>query len=436
MTKSTQFIPEVFIKLTKNTYPYGTENIISDKMYKLGLFPEGVDMDEHGNYFCKIGESRTIFACHLDTVSKVHEPVTHVIDGFKIKTDGTTTLGADDKAGVTILVWMMKNKIPGLYYFFIGEECGCIGSSAAANSGDFKEYDRIISFDRRGTTSIITHQSWSRCCSDVFADAFCDELNKSGLSYVKDDSGVYTDSAEFVDLIPECTNVSVGYYKEHTFDENQDIEHLVKLADACLKVDWENLPTKREPNVYEPKSYKKTGYGVFGSRFDYWDEEDTEWDGSKTVGNYPVTSTSWSRTTGVRKTRDYNYYEDWLDEEDEDGNFNHYHREEDFFETKKSKRGSKKSKTYFDKGGNLTEIKTKSYFDKGGNFIEIKTTKETTKRSKEYDWVINKFSSNKLTQKELEIVREQYLDMDDDYDRHFYENLIDELLGDDYTLFT
>lgn len=426
MIKSTQFIPEVFIELTKNTYPHGSENIIADKMYKLGLFPDGIDMDEHGNYFCKIGESRTIFASHLDTVSKVHEPVTHVLDGFTIKTDGTTTLGADDKAGVTILTWMMKNKISGLYYFFIGEEVGCIGSSAAAKSGDFKDYDRIISFDRRATTSIITHQSWSRCCSDAFADAFCDELNKSGLSYVKDDGGVYTDSAEFVDIIPECTNVSVGYYKEHTFNESQDIEHLVKLANACLKVDWENLPTKRDPLVYEAKEYKTSKWsGIYsGSKFDEWDDEDADWHGSRrSVGSYPTTGTGWSRTGGVTKTRDYNYYEDWLDEEDEDGNYTHYTDRndllaDDFFDKPKKTRRGNKSKTYFDNGSGLIEL-------------------DSEFGVKHYDWIMTKFSSNKLTQKELDIVREQYLDMENDYDRYFYENLVDELLGDsNYHFFT
>lgn len=425
MIKSTKFIPETFIKLTSSTYPHGTESIIADKMFKLGLFPKGIDMDEHGNYFCKIGESRTIFASHLDTVSKVHEPVNHVLDGFMIKTDGTTTLGADDKAGVTILTWMMKNEIPGLYYFFIGEECGCIGSSAAAKSGDFKDYDRIISFDRRATTSIITHQSWSRCCSDEFADAFCQELNKSGLSYVKDDGGVYTDSAEFVDIIPECTNVSVGYYKEHTFNESQDIEHLVKLADACLKVDWENLPTKRDPLVYEAKGYsKKTNWGGIysGSRFDEWDDdEDIDWHGSRrSVGTYPVTGTGWSRAGSVTKTRDYDYYGDWLD--GEDGNYTHYTDRnilaDDFFDKPKKTRRGKKSKTYFDNGGKLIELDSQFGI-------------------KHYDWIMTKFSSNKLNKEELEIVREQYLDMENDYDRYFYENLVDELLGDDeYHFFT
>lgn len=422
MKKSTEFIPEVFLELTSNTYPHGTENIVSDKMFKLGLFPEGIDMDEHGNYFCKIGESRTIFASHLDTVSKVHEPVTHLIDGFMIKTDGTTTLGADDKAGVTILTWMMKNKIPGLYYFFIGEECGCIGSSAAAKSGDFKDYDRIISFDRRDTSSIITHQSWSRCCSDEFADAFCAELNKSGMTYKKDDGGVYTDSAEFVDLIPECTNVSVGYYKEHSFNESQDIEHLVKLANACLLVDWENLPTKRDPLVYESKGYKNWKVkstksnisGIYsGSRFDEWDDEEDgyeDWHGSRRVGTYPLKSTGWSRTGNITKTRDYDYYDEL--EEDEDGN--RYVEDDFFFKTPEK---NKKSKTYFDNGSNLIELDTE---------FGVKC----------YDWIMNKFSNNKLTQEELEIVREQYLDMDNDYDRYFYENLVDELLGDDYHFFT
>lgn len=414
MLKSTKFIPEIFIELTKNTYPHGTENIIADKMIKLGLFPNSIDMDEHGNYFCKIGQSRTIFASHLDTVSKVYEPVTHVLDGFIIKTDGTTTLGADDKAGVTILTWMMKNKIPGLYYFFIGEECGCIGSSAAAKYGNFKDYDRIISFDRKATTSIITHQSWSRCCSDEFADAFCSELNKSGLSYVKDDGGVYTDSAEFVDIIPECTNVSVGYYKEHTFSESQDIEHLVKLANACLKVDWESLPTKRDPLIYEPKEVKTWGTSIV-SKFDDWDDEDVDWQGSRrSIGSYPIKANGWSRTGGITKTRDYNYEEeDFEDFEDVP-----YLLEKDFFDKpKKMRRGSKKSKTYFDNGSDLIELD--SEFGKN-----------------HYDWIMSKFSNNKLNREELEIVREQYLDMDDDYDRHFYENLVDELIGDEYHFFT
>jgi hypothetical protein len=257
MIKAEKFIPSLFLKLTDKTYPHGTEDILVDRLIKDGTFPRDIQQDPHGNWFYQVGHgSRTIFAAHLDTVTDKHQSVKHVFDGDYIKTDGTTTLGADDKAGVSILVWMMKHKIPGLYYFFIGEEVGCIGSGLAAKYGDFEgNYDRILSFDRRDTDSIITHQSWSRSCSDDFAQEICNQLNlaDSTFKYIKDDGGVYTDSAEFVDIIPECTNVSVGYYSEHSKSEKQDIKHLIKLADACLKVDWENLPTTRNPKVKESK---------------------------------------------------------------------------------------------------------------------------------------------------------------------------------------
>jgi len=34
---------------------------------------------------------------------------------------------------------------------------------------------------------------------------------------------VYTDTAEFTDIIPECTNRSVGYAREHTQEESLDL---------------------------------------------------------------------------------------------------------------------------------------------------------------------------------------------------------------------
>jgi hypothetical protein len=73
-----------------------------------------------------------------------------------ISTDGTTTL-EHDKAGVSVLIWMMKHNIPGLYYFFIGEEVGCIGSGLAQIMVILR--DRNYIFDRRyrfyNNTSII-----------------------------------------------------------------------------------------------------------------------------------------------------------------------------------------------------------------------------------------------------------------------------------------
>lgn len=407
-----KFIPKLFLELTSMTYPHGSEDIIMDKMIDLGYIPKDIEKDEHGNYIYTIGKSRSIFAAHLDTVSSKHVPVTHVIEGDTIKTDGTTTLGADDKAGVAILIWMMKHNIPGNYYFFIGEEVGCIGSGLSAKNGIFKgKYDRIISFDRRGTTSIITHQSWSRSCSDAFADGLCKELNKSGLdlAYIKDDGGVYTDSAEYVDLIPECTNVSVGYYREHTTSEHQDINHLINLSVACLGVEWENLPTERDPSVYESKSYRYSN---------------TNWENYSSYNNggsrtKTRTSGSWSRNGNVPKKSDFDR---WYDGElDEEGNVISIHdfyddvrnRNSNFRETKKTRRGKKSSK------------KGKVWFDNGSSMIEIDIKKND---EKVYDFVYEKFNNPRLRPDDLEIIRDQYLDVKhNDYDKFFYECLVEEM---------
>jgi hypothetical protein len=84
------------------------------------------------------------------------------------------------------------------------------------------------------------------CCSNEFAESLCKELNKSGLKLNLDPTGVFTDSANFIDMIGECTNVSVGYFNEHTHDELQNITYLERLAQACVAANWDKLEVKRK----------------------------------------------------------------------------------------------------------------------------------------------------------------------------------------------
>jgi hypothetical protein len=390
-----EFILNTFLTLTSKTYPYGYEDDLVSEMTKIGLFPSDLQKDRHGNYFIKIGESRTMFTSHFDTASKDSKLVNHIINKNYIKTDGTTILGADDKAGVTIMLYMIKHNIPGLYYFFIGEEVGCIGSGLASKYLPFKGiYDRCISFDRRDTFSVITHQSSSRCCSDEFAIQLSKELNKSGLKYKKDDSGIYTDSAEFTSDIPECTNLSVGYYKEHTNDESQDIDHLIHLAKACLLVNWESLITKRDPSKVEYKSYSYSAYG--SSSYGY---------GSR-GGN-----------TGTWRDRDYGY--GWGGHSEDLKKTYGYH--DDFYEEegkeneKATRRGGRKNrkrikegKSFYSSGSELTSI---------DNFVEGKFGEKTNI----YEWIKFKYLDDNLTKSELEIIKDQYFNMDNKDDCRFYE---------------
>jgi hypothetical protein len=252
-------IKEKFLQLTSRTYPHGTEE---DIIPLLGI---NLNRDRFGNRFILIGEKpNTMFTSHLDTADSGNpKAVKHLIEdhfplgpeGPKqvIKTDGNTILGADDKAGVVIMLYMIQNSVPGLYYFFLGEEVGCVGSHALANS-DFPEkfsyIKKVVSFDRRGTTSVISHQGGKICASDNFTQAIADQLNKfdTSFKYETDPTGIWTDSAVFIKIFPECTNISVGYKYEHTKMEYQDMDHLEKLAEAVIRIDWASLPVFRNIN--------------------------------------------------------------------------------------------------------------------------------------------------------------------------------------------
>ena len=258
-------ITKKFLQLTRFTYPHGTESGLIKNL------PQNVQEDEYGNFFLLIGEKpSTMFTCHLDTADSTQKRVNHVFDGNIIRTDGTSILGADDKAGMTVISYMINKEVPGLYYFFLGEEVGCVGSrkvSATWTSNPFSEHiTKCVSFDRRGTDSIITYQMFGRCCSETFALELAKRMNSTdnGMKMAPDNTGILTDSAKFMSLIPECTNISVGYYNEHTHRESQDIEFLKRLCRTVVSIDWETLPIERNQNSIDDDYDGYDDWGFWG----------------------------------------------------------------------------------------------------------------------------------------------------------------------------
>jgi len=253
-------VRDTFISLVTETYPFGTEeDLFKNKKLRVEdksniITNTDLKVDRFGNYYKIIGKSDVMFACHLDTASLKKESInlySVIEDGQEfIETDKTTILGADDKAGVAIMLYMMSNNVPGVYYFFLGEERGGIGSSKV--SRNFLDFDflskinKVISFDRRGTKSLITKQYGEESCSSEFAVELCSKFREIGIDLEPDDTGVFTDSANFIGLIPECTNISVGYYNEHTNKERQNMTFLLKLAKACISIDWNSLGSYKE----------------------------------------------------------------------------------------------------------------------------------------------------------------------------------------------
>lgn len=199
------------------------------------------------------GDSTTLFSCHTDTVHRDSgkQVVQYDANIDCAYVDGKDPLGADNTAGVWLLLEMIEAKIPGTYLFHWGEERGCIGSRALAQKEDvwLRGFERAIAFDRRGTSSVITHQHGDRCCSALFGTALALAL---GNGYTLDSTGLYTDTASYMALIPECTNVSVGYDHEHSPAETLDLAHCRLLRDQVLTIDWKSLPTSRDPSVLYP----------------------------------------------------------------------------------------------------------------------------------------------------------------------------------------
>jgi hypothetical protein len=241
----------LFLKLTEYTIPFKKESLLEKYL------PSGFKRDKVGNYFYQIGSSETLFTTHLDTYSRNYEKVNHVIDEsdpFVIRTDGTTILGGDNKLGCSILIGMIQNNIPGTYFFFLGEEPiisgGVWGSTLALKSDPdfFKSFKRCIAFDRRGFGSVVIRQMGRMSSSEDFVNSVAGELTKFGkIVHDKDGKyGYYTDTAVFMDVIPECSNISAGGFNEHHKDEWVDLNYTYSVYQTALQIDWESLPVKRK----------------------------------------------------------------------------------------------------------------------------------------------------------------------------------------------
>lgn len=212
------------------------------------LKPLGMSQDKCGNLYKRIGDSPVLWSCHTDTVHKAGgKQRVRLIDGIATVADASSNcLGADDTAGIWLMREMMLAERPGLYVFHRQEEIGGVGSDYIARRFPklLGQSDIAIAFDRRGTNSIITHQGGLRCCSEAFAYSLGNVL---GMGHRPDSGGSFTDTANYVQLIGECTNLSAGYVDEHTARESLDTGYLRDLRDALLSLDGRDLIVERKP---------------------------------------------------------------------------------------------------------------------------------------------------------------------------------------------
>jgi len=237
------------------------------------IVPAGSKKDEYGNRWIWVNKSDgstpdIMFSSHTDTVhTKGGSQKIELADGM-IFAEDSSCLGADDTAGIWLMLEMIKAKVPGVYVFHREEECGGHGSTWIAKNmgGRLKHIKAAIAFDRKGYDSVITHQAGGRCCSDAFAKSLAAQL---GGKFAPDSTGLFTDTANYTDYIGECTNLSVGYHMAHGPAEHQDVGFLMGLRDRLLEVDWSQLVCERKPGEKDPDDdwmWDFTGYGYGGTR--------------------------------------------------------------------------------------------------------------------------------------------------------------------------
>lgn len=216
----------------------------------------GISWDKFGNGWVQVNTSPILWSCHTDTVH--HKPGRQKILVNNKNIAGLAPedshrgmcLGADDAAGVWLMRQMILAGVGGRYVFHAGEEHGGLGSAWIARERKdlLTGIDYAIALDRKGTSSIITHQVGGRCASEAFSASLAAKL---GGGWKSDDTGTFTDTANYVDLIGECTNLSVGYYSQHSHNETLDVGFLMSLRRKLLRFDATGLVAKRQPGEKE-----------------------------------------------------------------------------------------------------------------------------------------------------------------------------------------
>ena len=289
-------IDPLLVSLLGKCTPHKHEHHITNFIMQLPFVKENSKYRAHDkemhNQIIVVGDSNTLFSCHMDIVGSVtkgnsdkntidtiflmeqdkpditNSGIYYGAKGFYSTVNPTLidtftgcSLGADDKVGVYILLKMIEANIPGTYVFHTGEECGGLGSKSLVENHAklFKNIERAIAFDRAGYGDIINFQRNSRCCSKEFGEALAESLNgymPPKQQFKSEVHGSFTDTASYTKIIPECTNISAGYFNQHGSEEHFDYIWLQDyLLPAALAIDYERLPTNRDPNKAESPQY-------------------------------------------------------------------------------------------------------------------------------------------------------------------------------------
>jgi tripeptide aminopeptidase len=165
---------QTFLDLVRIDSPSGKEQAMAQRLVAtLEELGGQAALDDHGNVigsFEGVG-APLLLSAHMDTVQP-GEGIRPIVEGDSIRTDGTTVLGGDPKAGVSAILEALRSlREDGVSHravevaFSRGEEIGLVGARHL-------DYERLrarqaLVFDGEGSVANITSEAPSQVTIDL-----------------------------------------------------------------------------------------------------------------------------------------------------------------------------------------------------------------------------------------------------------------------------
>ncbi|MBA4420308.1 MAG: hypothetical protein C0391_04100 [Anaerolinea sp.] len=227
--------------------------------------------DDFGNVlgYKRYGEGPAILlSAHLDIYDEIPSN-SHLINDGSVWRRNIGILGADDRAGVAIIINILDdlrlNGFSGTIKFAltVQEEIGQIGAEHI-DKAFFDDVDYAISLDRKGNCDIVTKSKRNQLeyCSEEYGKVFEQTsiyLGHNIFNYKMTNGGV-SDLRIWSALGIPSVNLSIGYYNEHTDSEYLCINEWQRLHDLVLraleKLMWEYRQKMKRDRKFKRDSTK------------------------------------------------------------------------------------------------------------------------------------------------------------------------------------
>lgn len=233
---------------------------IVNRLKEIGI----TDVHREGNTIWRFKDnSKLLLSAHLDQVS-TNGPAVHfyktdkgLIEAYN-KDWERTSLGADDKNGVWLILKMLEDNYDIDFIISEGEEVGCVGIKAIEDHIKESKATFAIVLDRKGNTDILKGGG-----SDVYCDALATNL-KNFLNVEERNKYVVTTGSvsdtrvicKYIESVNICVNYDSPHTKSETTDWNALVNTLINLK--LIATDFVHYPAK--PESYCVKEYSYTRF--------------------------------------------------------------------------------------------------------------------------------------------------------------------------------